>query len=178
MYHRFRFLHKWVGFFACLALLLISVTGFLLSTKKTFSWIRPSEKGGQKFESFAELASLDTVANSVFALGIAELQKREHIDRIDYRPKSNVFKVLSKKGYHEVQVDGTTGNVVNVAKRNDHFIEALHDFSWFHDLANLYGLPVVAVGLCFLAASGIGIFFVPVVRRWKHKKGRGQNPTR
>jgi len=170
MYHRFRFLHKWVGFFTCLGLLLISVTGFLLATKKSVNWIRPLEKGGPAFESFSELASLDTVVSSVFAVGIAELQTKKDIDRIDYRPKSNVFKVLSKKGYHEVQVDGTSGKVVNVAKRNDHFIEALHDFSWFHDFANLYGLPLVAAGLCFLAASGIGIFFVPVVRRWKHRK--------
>ncbi len=83
---------------------------------------------------------------------------------------SRNFKVVSKTGYKEVQVDGATGKVLNVADRNDQFIEQLHDFSWFHDLAHQYGLPVVALGLLFLAGSGIGIFFVPIIRRRKFQK--------
>ena len=116
------------------------------------------------------LAFFQTVKEAALAAGLPELKERKDIDRIDYRPKTNVFKVVSKEGYHEVQVDGSSGKVLNIAKRNDQFIEDLHDFSWFHDLAHQYGLPVVATGLFFVAASGIGIFLVPVVRRWKYKR--------
>lgn len=170
MYHRFRFLHRWVGAIICVFLLLISTTGFLLATKKSVDWIRPTERDGQKFESFSELTSIQVVAEAAFAEGLPELKTMKDIDRIDYRPKNNVFKVVSKEGYHEVQVDGTSGRVLNIAKRNDQFIEDLHDFTWFHDLAHQYGLPVVATGLFFLAASGLGIFLVPIIRRRNHLK--------
>lgn len=170
MYHRFRSLHRWVGFLASACLLLIASTGFLLATKASVDWIRPSERKGEPLTTLDRLASVQTVAEAAFAVGLPELKDIKDVDRIDYRPKSNVFKVVSKKGYHEVQVDGNTGKVLNVAKRNDQFIEDLHDLSWFHDLVHKFGLPVVALGLFFLAASGIGIFLVPVVRRAKHRK--------
>lgn len=172
MYHRFRSLHRWIGAGVAVALLLISVTGFLLSTKKTVDWIRPLEREGAAVEALSEVVPVHLAAEAAFSLGLPELATRKDIDRIDYRPKSNVYKVLSKKGYHEVQVDGKSGKVLQHARRNDHFIEALHDFSWFADWTNLYALPVAALGLCFLAASGIGIFFVPIVRRWKFRKSR------
>lgn len=175
MYHRFRSLHRWIGVLAGLALLLIAGTGFLLATKKTTDWIRPLERKGTPVETLQEVVTVDAAAQAAFALDLPEIQSLKDIDRIDYRPKSNVFKVVSKKGYKEVQVDGATGKVLNVAKRNDQFIEQLHDFSWFHDYANLYGLPVVALGLFFLAASGIGIFFVPVIRRRKFKNLKRPN---
>lgn len=169
MYHRFRSLHRWIGVLAGLALLLIAGTGFLLATKKTTDWIRPLERKGTPVETLAVVVSVHDAAEAAFALGLPELATTKDIDRIDYRPKSNVFKVVSKTGYKEVQVDGATGKVLNVAQRNDQLIEQLHDFSWFHDLAHMYGLPVVALGLFFLGASGIGIFFVPVIRRRKFK---------
>lgn len=170
MYHRFRSLHRWVGVGIALCLILISATGFLLATKKTFDWIRPVEREGGPIVSLAEVVSVEIAVDAAFTHGLAELRTVKDIDRVDYRPKDNVFKILSKRGHHEVQVDGKTGKVLNVAKRNDHFIEQLHDFSWFADAANKWALPVVALGLLFLASSGIGIFFVPVVRRWRHKR--------
>lgn len=170
MYHRFRSLHRWIGVIASLFLLLIAGTGFLLATKKTTDWIRPLERKGTPVESLSAVVSVHDAAEAAFALGLPMLKDKGDIDRIDYRPKSNVFKVVSKTGYKEVQVDGATGKVLNVADRNDQFIEQLHDFSWFHDLAHQYGLPVVALGLLFLAGSGIGIFFVPIVRRRKFQK--------
>lgn len=170
MYHRFRSLHRWIGVCVALGLVVISITGFLLATKKTVDWIRPLERDGQKIESMAEVVSIEKAVDAAIAHGLPELKSVKDIDRVDYRPKDNVFKILSKEGYHEVQVDGKSGEVLNVAKRNDQFIEDLHDFSWFADAAHQWGLPVVALGLLFLASSGIGIFFVPVVRRWKHKR--------
>jgi uncharacterized iron-regulated membrane protein len=177
MYHRFRSLHRWFGVLAALALLLIAGTGFLLATKKTTDWIRPLERKGTPVESLASVVSVNEAAEAAFALGLPMLKDVKDIDRIDYRPKSNVFKVVSKTGYKEVQVDGATGRVLNVAQRNDQFIEQLHDFSWFHDYANMYGLPVVALALLFLAGSGIGIFFVPILRRRKFKKTQKPQAT-
>jgi hypothetical protein len=138
-----------------------------LATKGTFGWIRPPEKDGTPVEGLHQVVSVHQAAEAAFAAGIPELQTRKDIDRIDYRPGSNVFKVLSKRGYHEVQVDGSNGQVVQIARRNDQLSEDIHDLSFFADGAHEYGLPAVAICLFALGSSGIVIFMVPVVRRWR-----------
>jgi uncharacterized iron-regulated membrane protein len=176
VYHRLRALHRWVGLIGSIFLIVISATGFLLATKGSIGWIRPAEKDGTEISSLAEVVSNHQAAEAAFALGIPELQTMAHIDRIDYRPKSNVFKVVSKEGYHEVQVDGKTGKVVNKAYRLDQLSEDIHDMSFFHDSLNTYWLPVVALLLLTLGITGVYIFFVPVWRRWKFAKSRKSPP--
>jgi hypothetical protein len=123
-------------------------------------------------EGLAQVVSVDQAARAAFAQGIPELAEKGHIDRIDYRPKSNVFKVVSKEGYHEVQVDGATGAVLQVASRVDQLAEDVHDLSFIHDNLHAFWLPVVACLLFYLGASGLVMFFVPVVRRWRFRRSQ------
>jgi uncharacterized iron-regulated membrane protein len=167
MYHLIRSIHRWIGLISSLFLMTLAVTGTLLATKKTTGWVRPPEAKGASIERLGETVSLDQAAEAAFAIGIPELQEMKHIDRIDYRPKSNIFKVLSKEGYHEIQVDGKSGEVLQRAYRIDQFVEDIHDLSVFSDWMNGYFLPFVGVGLFLLGLSGVVIFFVPVVRRIK-----------
>lgn len=154
-------------------LVVIAATGFLLATKDVFPWIRPSEAKASNVEGLNEVISVEQAARAAFALGIPELQRREDIDRIDYRPKSNIFKVLSKRGYHEVQVDGATGRVVQRAFRLDQFTEDIHDLSIVGTAIRRYWLPLVAVLLFGLGVSGVCIFTVPLVRRARFRRQRG-----
>ncbi len=157
----------------------IAVTGFLLATKGTFGWIRPPEaKATEKRSDLLDnVVQLDAVLASVLALNLPEIKDAGDIDRIDYRPKSNIFKVVSKEGYKEVQVDGATGKVLQVAIRNDQLAEDIHDLSFFGDLVKDYGLPIVACGLLLMASTGIAIFFVPVIRRAKFRRS-GKMPKK
>jgi uncharacterized iron-regulated membrane protein len=165
-----------VGVVLSVFLLLISVTGFLLANKSRVAWLRPPEVDAAKVSSPEQIRPISEVVAAAFAVGLPELKKMGDIDRVDYRPKSNVFKVVSKAGYHEVQVDGATGKVLSVAKRNDQWIEDLHDLSFFSDSAHAWILPVVGLGLGALALSGIGLFFTPVVRRWRFKRKLPKRP--
>jgi uncharacterized iron-regulated membrane protein len=172
LFRTLRSLHKWVGLAACLFLALIAATGFVLATKSTLAWVRPPEAKAEKVDSLVQVVSVDQAARAAFAQGIPELKEPSDIDRIDYRPKSNIYKVLSRKGYHEVQVDGRTGKVVQVAKRVDQWVEDLHDLSLFGNLWNQLWLPVVALSLLGLSASGVMMFFIPTLRRWKFQKSK------
>lgn len=172
MFRSTRTLHKWIGLFAALFLAVIAVTGFLLATKDSFGWVRPPEAEGATLETLAGVVTLNVAAEAAFALGIPELRSHKDIARIDYRPGSNVFKILSKEGYHEVQVDGATGKVLQIAKRTDQLAEDIHDLSFFSDLLNRYALPLVAIVLLGLAISGVGIFFTPIVRRWRFRRDK------
>lgn len=169
MYHRTRSLHRWIGFISSLFLAVISVTGFFLAMKGQFSFMRPPVQEATKLGKVEDILPLAQVLQIAFDQGHAELSDIKKVDRVDYRPKDNVFKVVSKDGYREIQVDGTDGKVVSNAFRNDQLMEDIHDMSFFADVAHGYLLPVVAVGLCFLSISGIIIFLTPIIRRWKFK---------
>lgn len=175
MYRFLRVVHRWVGLFASLFLLTIAVTGFLLATKGTFGWVRPPEREGQPIDSPAEIVSIDQAMRAAFGAGLAQLSDVSDIDRVDYRPKSNAFKVLSKAGYHEVQVCGKTGDVLQVASRVDQLSEDIHDLSFFRPELHAYVLPVVALCLVYLSASGIALFFTPVVRRMKFNRRKTES---
>lgn len=172
MYRRLRALHRWIGLVASLFLMTLAVTGTLLATKKTTGWVRPPEREGQSVAGLHEVVPVHQATQSAFALNIPELKSHRDIDRVDYRPKSNVYKIVSKEGYHEVQVCGKTGQVLQVAHRVDQFVEDIHDLSLFAEWMNGFFLPGVGVGLFFLGASGVVIFFVPVFRRIKARKTR------
>ncbi|MCO5296191.1 MAG: PepSY domain-containing protein [Fimbriimonadaceae bacterium] len=167
MYRTLRVAHRWIGIFACLFLVLVSATGFLLSLKRSVEWIQPATRKGSVSST---VIPLEQVYATVFALGIAELQTVAHVDRVDYRPEKNIFKVLSNEGYHEVQVDGADGSVLSVSQRRDHFFEDLHDLRFFSDHLHTWVLPAVALALFALGFSGLVMFFVPVARRWKFRR--------
>jgi uncharacterized iron-regulated membrane protein len=170
VYHRSRSLHRWVGAVACLFLLSLAVTGFLLATKDRIAWLRPPAAEALPVTTASEIVTIERAVESAFAVGLAELKSLKDIDRVDYRPKDNIFKVLSKEGYHEVQVDGKTGKVLSVAPRRDQFIEDVHDLSFFGDLFHAYLLPTVGIGLATLAVTGVILFSTPFIRRWKFRR--------
>jgi uncharacterized iron-regulated membrane protein len=174
MTYRFlRVSHRWIGLICSLALLVISTTGILLATKSWLGIVRPPESEGAVISSTAEIVSVDKVIAAAFALGIPELQETKHIDRVDYRPKRNVFKVVSKEGYHEVQVCGKTGKVLQVAKRIDQFTEKIHDLSIVNDNFRSFMLPIFGIGLFALSLTGIVIFVNPIWRKHIFKRGKG-----
>jgi uncharacterized iron-regulated membrane protein len=169
MYHKIRQSHKLAGIIFSLCFLLLAVTGLLLAMKDSLGFVRPPEAKAEKILSMSDVVSVERVVEAAVAVGLPELKSFKDIDRIDYRPNKNLFKVLSKEGYHEVQVDGKSGMVIGTAKRNDQLIEDIHDLTFFSDLLRKYGLPVVALGLAGMSITGIWIYVVPVLRRRKFK---------
>lgn len=177
MFQFLRRSHRLIGVCAALFLMVIAVTGFLLALKREIAWMRPTEKDGPKSESMAEVVDLHTVMAAVYALQLPEIQEIGHVDRIDYRPKDNVFKVVSKTGWKEVQVNGKTGQVLNVADRNDSFIETIHDMSFWHDNARTYIAPVVATALFALSCTGVYMYVNPILRRRKYLRDKAKAGT-
>ncbi len=169
MYRTLRVIHKWIGVFACLFLMLIAATGFLLAIKKQAEWLQPETLVGGEVEGPAQVVGMDEVFEAVKSE--AGFESWEDLNRIDYRPDDNVFKVRSADKLSEVQVDGATGEVLKKAPRNDQLMENIHDMSYFGDGWHAYLLPVVAVILFLLGLTGVIMFFVPYARRWKYKRG-------
>jgi uncharacterized iron-regulated membrane protein len=171
MYRFTRNLHKWAGLVACLFLMVISFSGFFLAIKGKVDWMRPKTQTGS---DSGALIGVNSVMESAFGAGVGELKDEGDVDRLEFHAEDRVWKVLSKDGYREVQVDGVTGKVLSVGVRNDQMFEDIHDLSFFAKFWHEWGLPLVAALLFCLSVSGVVLFFVPVIRRWKFKRsGRG-----
>jgi len=138
--------------------------------------VRPEEKSGAPRSESTSRVSVNQAMEAAFSVGGENLKEPADVDRVDYRPKRNVFKVVSKEGYTEVQIDGNTGKVLQVAQRTDQFIEDLHDLSFFNDGMKDYVLPVIAAGLGALSLTGIYIYVNPVLRRRKFESEKRRTP--
>ncbi len=169
MFHKLRSIHKTVGLVACLFLLMLSISGFLLAIKAQVSWVRPETKSGGEV-ALSDMVSMQQVADAAFSAGFAELKSVGDIDRLEFHADKRIFKVISSKGYREVQVDGATGEVLSTGQRNDQLLEDLHDLSFFADGLHTWGLPAVAIGLFLLSVTGIIMYTIPVLRRAKFKR--------
>lgn len=172
MYKVVRNLHKWAGLAACLFLMVISGSGFFLAIKGRVDWMRPKTQAGTTFTDASELMAVEHVMDAALGAGYAELRSTGDIDRMEFHAEDRIWKVLSKEGYREVQVDAVSGKVLSKGQRNDQMFEDIHDFSYFAKAWHEWGLPVVAFLLFWLSFSGVIIFFVPVWRRWAFQRAR------
>lgn len=175
MYKGLRNLHKWAGLAGCLFLMVISFSGFFLSVKGKVDWMRPKTQLGSPYTDPSELIAVSRVMDAAFGAGYGELKTLDDIDRMEFHAEDRIWKVLSKTGYREVQVDAVTGQILSRGQRNDQVFEDIHDFSFFADLLHEWGLPAVALVLFILSVSGVAMFFVPILRRWKYKRSAAKD---
>lgn len=144
----------------------------MLAIKKRAEWIQPVAVAGGGVESAHDVVSMGAVFDAAREAGGEGFGSFNDLNRVDYRPGDNVFKVRSADGLKEVQVDGATGKALKVSPRRDQLFENIHDMSFFGGGMHDWVLPVVAVCLFSLGITGTVMFFVPVVRRWRYKRSR------
>ena len=177
MFHKLRSIHKQVGLVASLFLLVLSITGFLLAIKSQASWMRPTSHKGEVLTDYLAAIGPGHAMQSAFNLNDPRLKTPDDIDRLEYRVKDNLYKVLSKTGCLEVQVCGETAKVLGTGQRNDQLVEDLHDFSFFADALHTWGLPAIAVGLFALSVTGICMYATPVIRRARFNRSQKTKPN-
>lgn len=163
-------LHRWFGIALGAVLLLVAGTGFLLLIKKDRAWLQPPVVRGAP-GPVDSLQPLPAVYAAVFALGLPELRSEADIARIDFRPSQRVHKVISVHGDIEVQVCATTLATSGPAVRRSDFIERLHDGSALGDWMHGWVMPVVALGLLFLALSGYVMWGWPKWQKARRRRG-------
>jgi len=152
--------------------LISAATGILLSLKKDIDLLQPpTQKGINKsMENWKPIGELAQIATTVFHEQYPD-QKENLLDKMDVRPSKGIVKVLFKKGYWEVQIDATSGEVKSIARRHSDWIEQLHDGSIISDWFKLISMNVLGIGLLILVSSGIWLWYGPKqIRKIKRKK--------
>ena len=164
-----RKLHRWGAIITAVPVLIIICTGLLLQFKKESDWVQPPTKRSADPAlalSFAEILEAIRHAPAAEPTGI---ETWDDIDRLDVRVDRGVAKVRGKNRW-EVQVDTSSGEVLQVAFRRSDLIESLHDGSWFHEKAKLWIFLPTAALLLGLWGTGIYLWLLPHLARRKRAK--------
>lgn len=168
-----RLIHRWGSILIAAPLVVIIVTGVILQLKKESGWIQPPTQQGSGSEP---LLGFDQILAATRDVPEAEVDSWDDIERLDVRPGKGMLKVRCKNSW-EVQLDAKTGEVLQVAFRRSDLIESIHDGSFFHDDFRLWVFLPTALILAVLWATGIYLFVLPYLARWKkreRKRARAQ----
>lgn len=171
----FRKLHRKIAIALFLFFFCIAVTGLLLGWKKNTGGLllAPTQKGvSADIQTWLSFDSLHTMAIQVLRDSVSP-ELSTAIDRIDARPSKGVVKFVFADHYWGIQLDATTGALLQIERRNSDFIEDLHDGSLFDDLLGtgdeqikLVYTTIMGSSLILLTITGFWLWYGPkLIRR-------------
>ncbi|HRK53856.1 MAG TPA: PepSY-associated TM helix domain-containing protein [Cyclobacteriaceae bacterium] len=164
---QFRTWHRFIGTGLGVFVILISLTGILLSWKKNFDILQPPEQKGISSD-LTKWVSVESIVQSASHAVDSVVGRTIEVDKLDVRPSKGIIKVLFKEGYWEVQVDGTTGKSLSVMQRHTDWIEQLHDGSIINDFVKLTYSNIIGWGVLILTISGFWLWYGPkMVKKMK-----------
>jgi PepSY-associated TM region len=176
----FRKLHRKIGAVLFAFFFIVATTGLLLGWKKhtggiilpkTAKGVSPDLATWLPFDSLHSIA-LRTLRDSIGADLSPELE------RIDARPQKGSVKFVFLNHYNEVQLDGTTGAVLQISHRTSDLIENIHDgsildflFETEDEQIKLGYITVIGLSLLGLTLSGAWLWYGPKkLRRRLHRE--------
>ncbi|MBI3885266.1 MAG: PepSY domain-containing protein [Opitutae bacterium] len=156
-----RKVHYWLSAVAAVPVLVIIGAGLLLQWKKQLPWVQPPEHRGSPAAPALTLPQILEISRRVPE---AQIGDWPDVSRVDFRPAKNLVKVTARNRW-EIQLDASTGGVLQVAYRRSDLIEEIHEGSFFHEHAKLWLFFPVAVILLLLTLTGLWMFAQPFLRR-------------
>ena len=168
--HLNRIVHRWGSILVLIPTGVIIVSGIVLQLKKNSAWIQPPTQKGSSRELSV---SFDQILATAQDVPQAQVESWEDIDRLDVRPGKGMLKVRCKNRW-EVQLDTTTGEVLQVAYRRSDLIESIHDGSFFHDRVKLWLFLPSALILAILWFTGLYLFVLPYYAKWRNGRRKAR----
>ena len=163
-----RLIHKWASIIIAIPLLVVFVTGILLLVKKEFDVLQPPTMKGHNSGVSIPFEQVLDIAKTVES---AQVLSWQDIDRLDVRPNKGIIKIRANNRI-EIQIDGHSGEVLHVAKRNSDLIESIHDGTFFQKYANLWLMLPVAIIAVLVSITGIILFVLYYTKRSVRKVGK------
>lgn len=171
----FRKIHRTAGALLFVVFMVVSISGFLLGWKKNSGGkILPKSYQGTS-TNLADWLPWDTLQTIAFQTLRDSISPDINLElqRIDARPDKGMVKYVFDKHYWGVQLDGATGEVLKVTRRNHDIIENIHDGSildiWLGtNSENLKLIYTTITGLSLLTftITGFWLWFGP--KRMRH----------
>lgn len=160
-----RRVHYWASLPITIPVLVIIATGLLLQFKKSVPWIQPPERRGQAAEPALSIPRILDISRTVPEAAIGTW---DDVYRVEMRPSRGLVKVVAGNRT-EIQIDATTGDILQVARRRSDLIESIHDGSWFHPLVKTWVFVPASLALLGMLLTGIYLFFVPIAAKRRRR---------
>lgn len=166
----FRNLHRKISIALFVFFFIVAGTGLLLAWKKNSGGmiLPPTSKGvSDDLKTWLPFDSLQTLAIKALHDSVSP-SLRTDIERIDARPGKGSVKFVFDDDYWEVQLDGTTGEVLLIATRRSDIIEHIHDGTildvLFGTEGNQFKLTystIMGTSLLMLIITGFWLWYGP-----------------
>ncbi len=176
-----RKIHRVTGVFLFVVLVFVAVSGLLLTWKKNSGGlILPKTQKGTSTElhEWLPLDSLHAIAFRVYRDSISAVGS-PGLDKIDVRQSKGIIKFVFNEGYWGVQLDGATGEVLQIDRRWSDLIENVHDGSildrWFRTdgVLKLFYSTITGLALLLFSITGFWLWYGPKrMRRTKQIANR------
>ncbi|TBW28695.1 PepSY domain-containing protein [Gramella sp. KN1008] len=165
----FRKVHRYTGALLFIFFFFISVSGLLLGWKKDSKGVilPPSYEGtSTQLREWLPLDSLHRKAVFILHDSISPALSTK-IDRIDVRKEKGMVKFIFEDHYYGIQLDGATGEVLNIGKRHSDLIENIHDGSILDTYLGTSGIlklvytSIMGIALLIFTTTGFWLWYGP-----------------
>lgn len=161
----FRKIHRWTGAALFIFFLFISVTGLLLGWKHNSGGIilAKTETGvSTDLKDWLPLDSLHQRADKFLHEHVsADLSL--NLDRIDVRKNKGIVKFTYEDHFWGLQLDGTTGELLQIEQRRSDFIEQIHDGSILDFYFKTSGRQIKLV---YTSITGLALLVFTITGFW------------
>ena len=175
----FRKVHRTTGALLFIFFFFISVSGILLGWKNNSLGVllpKTLEGTSTNLKHWLPIDSLHKNACKILHDSVSSDLSLE-LNRIDIRKNKGVVKFLFENHYSEIQLDGTTGKLLQISERQSDFIENLHDGSildkYFKTTQSQFKLiytTIMGFALLLFTITGFWLWYGP--KKMKRQKRR------
>jgi hypothetical protein len=175
----FRKIHRATGAMLFVFFFFTAVTGITLGWKKNSGgYILPKSFEGTS-TNLADWLPIDSLHKNACAIARDSISPALslELERIDARPDKGMVKFVFIDGYWGVQLDGATGELLHIERRNSDFIENIHDgsildylFGTTSEQIKLVYTTIMGLSLLLFTITGFWLWFGPKAMLHKKKK--------
>lgn len=165
----FRKIHRTTGALLFVFFFLVSISGLLLGWKKNSGGlILPKTTQGTSC-NLSEWLSVDSLSKNAsnYLHNSVSSNLSADIERIDLRPDKGIVKFVFKDHFWGMQLDGATGKLLQIERRNSDIIEGVHDGSIldrFFNTGNTIKLiytSIMGLALLLFTITGFWLWYGP-----------------
>lgn len=160
-----RKIHRTTGIFLFIFFVFISISGLLLGWKKHSSGLILAETSKGKSSDLSEWLPINELHDKAveYLKDSVSSELSAEVDRIDVRKKNGIVKFTFKDHFWGLQLDGTTGELLNIESRRADFIESIHDGS----ILDYYlGTSNEQIKLVYTSITGLALLTFTITGFW------------
>lgn len=161
----FRKVHRTTGALLFIFFFFISITALLLGWKKHSRGVilaESSQGSSVDLNDWLPLDSLHSIACKILRDSVSSELSLE-LERIDIRKSKGMVKFVFEDNYWGIQLDGATGNLLQIERRRADFIEGIHDGSV---LDKYFGTRGGQIKLLYTSIMGFALLIFTITGFW------------